>query len=97
MSPKSLFIGFIHIFRYFCIIIVFKDPSVYEKGPSLIEKDALLQYLEEKNLQIIWLVAGEKQVFSDFNLLFGSCTIAGLYEWSNNDVAGSIWSKRLNI
>ncbi|MFY0520985.1 hypothetical protein ACOMCU_24645 [Lysinibacillus sp. UGB7] len=46
--------------------IVFLDPSEKEKGPSaaMINAAILDEWLEKNNLQIIWFIGGEKQIFN---------------------------------
>ncbi|RUA29123.1 hypothetical protein SAMN05661096_01287 [Marivirga sericea] len=59
------------------------DPSVYEEGPSclLIRKDHLINFLKESELNLIWIVRGEKQILTnDFkNAPNFDNQIAGLY------------------
>ena len=54
---------------------VFYDPSIVECGPgaALVDRDTFLRELDRKGLSAIWVIAGEKNVFSgsNFNLKFG--------------------------
>ncbi|WP_342472465.1 hypothetical protein MHH70_02505 [Metasolibacillus sp. FSL H7-0170] len=47
--------------------IIFMDPSELENGPSaaLIESVQFEQWLGENDLQVIWFIGGEKQIFND--------------------------------
>ncbi|WP_214850670.1 NACHT domain-containing protein [Exiguobacterium sp. s193] len=47
--------------------IIFMDSSELEKGPSaaLIKSNHFEKWLEEKDLQLIWFIGGEKQIFND--------------------------------
>ena len=47
--------------------IIFMDSSELEKGPSaaLIKSNHFEKWLEEKDLQLIWFIDGEKQIFND--------------------------------
>lgn len=47
--------------------IIFMDPSGLEKGPSaaLIKSEQFEQWLGENDLQVIWFIGGEKQIFND--------------------------------
>lgn len=47
--------------------ILFKDPSVHEKGPSaaLIDKTAFLNLLDKENLVPVWVIAGEKGAYGE--------------------------------
>lgn len=40
------------------------DPSVYKQGPSclLIKRDYLLNFLKHKQLNLVWMMRGEKQI-----------------------------------
>ena len=45
--------------------IMFMDPSVLEPGPSaaLVDRDAFLLALEQRDLAAIWVIAGEKSAY----------------------------------
>ena len=44
---------------------MFMDPSVLEPGPSaaLVDRDAFLLALEQRELAAIWVIAGEKSAY----------------------------------
>ena len=46
--------------------IIFMDPSELEKGPSsaLIKSEHFDKWLEKNDLQLIWFIGGEKQIFN---------------------------------
>ncbi|GAA0431319.1 hypothetical protein GCM10008934_21020 [Virgibacillus salarius] len=72
----------------------FIDPSVNETGPSygLIRSDLLDQWLEKNNLQIVWLVGGEKQLFTYMaDKFYGRLVYSGLYTVSNDNIDGEMW------
>ncbi len=52
---------------------IFLDPSVAEEGPSfaLIKKSAFLSWLDENDLEVLWLIGGEKQLFHSFSTFHG--------------------------
>lgn len=47
--------------------VFFKDPSELENGPStaLVKSELFEQWLAENDLQVIWFIGGEKQIFND--------------------------------
>ena len=47
--------------------LIFLDPSLYEKGKSyaLISRKHLEQWLDSNDLEVIWLIGGEKDTFRD--------------------------------
>ena len=77
--------------------LVFYDPSVSEKGPSvgLIRTDYLYHWLEENDLQLVWLVGGEKQLFTHWaSEFYGRLVYSGIYTLSDKGVDGALWFKR---
>lgn len=52
---------------------VFIDPSISEVGPSfaLIKKDVFLEWLKKNDLEILWLIGGEKQLLGRHSDYFG--------------------------
>jgi hypothetical protein len=52
--------------------IVFQDPSVDESGSSfaLCRKDILDNWLEENDYRLIWLIGGDKKLFTEYNYDF---------------------------
>ncbi|MCH4811466.1 hypothetical protein [Vreelandella neptunia] len=70
--------------------IVFTDPSVEEYGPSyaLMKTDALNEWMTKNNLRILWLIGGEKQLFSSdlgSSEFFGRLVYSGVY-WLEDDL-----------
>ncbi len=78
--------------------LVFFDPSMNEKGsPSaLIQTDILFEWLEENDLQLIWLVGGEKQLFTgSVSNFFGRLVFSGFYTLTENGIEGNdLWFNR---
>lgn len=71
--------------------LVFFDPSMNEKGsPSaLIQTNILFDWLEENDLQLIWLVGGEKQLFTSMaSNFFGRLIFSGIFTLTENGVEG---------
>lgn len=75
--------------------IVFTDPSVEEYGPSyaLMQTDVLNKWMESNKLKILWLIGGEKQLFtSDFvsSEFFGRLVYSGAFWLENGRPVGNI-------
>jgi len=78
---------------------VFFDPSVKEKGPSssLCRTIHLSDWLKNNDLQIIWLVDGEKQLYIGYSVgresqFFGSLRYNGIYKLTpENNISGEMW------
>ena len=79
--------------------LVFLDPSVNEYGPSyaLMRGNVLREWMTKNGLNIMWLIGGEKQLFSsdiaasDF---FGRLIYNGVYWLENNCPVGGLHFKR---
>lgn len=79
--------------------LVFLDPSVNEYGPSyaLMRGNVLREWMAKNGLKIMWLIGGEKQLFSsdiaasDF---FGRLVYNGVYWLENNCPVGDLHFKR---
>jgi len=74
--------------------LAFMDPSSKEKGPSyaLIRSDLFNSWLEEKNLKLVWLVGGEKQLFSsNADKFYGRLVYSGIFTNTNEEIEGDIW------
>jgi len=74
--------------------LAFVDPSINEIGPSyaLMRSDLLENWLEEKNLQLIWLIGGEKQLFTSMaSKFFGRLVYSGIYTTTDTGIGGSTW------
>lgn len=71
------------------------DPSVHTVGPGalLVKRDALLTFLDERDLALVWVVAGEKLVVTggmsgdDWP---GRLLIAGVYTIKNGHIVGEV-------
>lgn len=74
--------------------IVFFDPSIYEKGPSfgLIKKDVIQEWLDENDYFLLYLIGGEKQMFTEHaNIFFGRHTFSGAYYFDGSELIGDKW------
>ncbi|WP_061298454.1 hypothetical protein [Leptospira borgpetersenii] len=79
--------------------LVFIDPSMEEDGPSyaLMQTDILHKWLEDNNMEIVWLIGGEKQMFSfEARQFFGRLVYSGLYRLDGGKPSGNIWCKKEN-
>ena len=80
--------------------VIFCDPSIKEYGPSyaLVDSRKLNKWLEENELDIIWLIGGEKGLFSsDAYKSHGFLIYSGLFKLVDNTPTGSLWFKRQEI
>ena len=62
--------------------VIFRDPSLMEKGPSyaLIRSQQLDEWLNSEGLAILWLIGGEKQLFShNSDRFYGRLTFGVMY------------------
>lgn len=76
---------------------VFFDPSVESAGPSaaLVNKEILLSWLESNDLCLVWLIGGEKQIFTRWaHEFFGRLNFNGLYVLGEKGVTGQLWFER---
>lgn len=76
--------------------VVFFDPSVDEYGPSygLIDTRKLTDWLDENDMEIVWLIGGEKQLFSHNamdNTFYGRLDYSGLFRLVDGKPVGSLW------
>lgn len=74
--------------------VEFLDPSVKEKGASfaLIKTYSFQKWLDERDMEILWLIGGEKMLCSSFgDDFFGRLTFNGLYRRINGKITGDIW------
>lgn len=74
--------------------LAFIDPSIKELGPSyaLIRSDLLNKWLEENNLQLLWLIGGEKQLYTSMaNKFYGYLECSGIYTATDKGIDGSMW------
>ena len=77
--------------------LVFFDPSLDEYGPSyaLMRTDKLLKWLDDNDMEIVWLIGGEKQMFSSgASRFFGRLVYSGLFKYEDGKPVGSIWCNR---
>ena len=77
---------------------VFKDPSLSESGPSyaLIRSQQFDEWLDKKGLAILWLIGGEKQLFShDSSKFYGRLTYSTMYRLVDGmPTGGPFWCSR---
>ncbi|MFD2672617.1 hypothetical protein [Marinicrinis sediminis] len=74
--------------------LAFIDPSIKEIGPSyaLIRKDIMNEWLEANELQLVWLIGGEKQLFTSMaSKFFGRLVYSGIYTYTDKGIDGEMW------
>ena len=74
--------------------LVFFDPSLEEYGPSyaLMRTDKLEKWLDDNDMEIVWLIGGEKQMFSSgASQFFGRLVYSGLYRFDDEGIEGTLW------
>jgi hypothetical protein len=74
--------------------IVFIDPGVKEQGPSyaLWKSDKILEWAEKNEMEIIWLIGGEKQLFATGgNRCYSRLVFNGVYRYKNGKIEGELW------
>lgn len=74
--------------------IVFMDPSVSNVGPSygLIKKDIIQKWLNENDLILVWLVGGEKNLYTRrSDKFYGRLVYNGFYTLDNDFIDGELW------
>lgn len=74
--------------------LIFSDPSVVNEGPSygLIRKDKIQYWLKENNLLLVWLIGGEKQLFTyDSSKFYGRLVFNAMFTLLDDEVKGEIW------
>lgn len=74
--------------------LVFCDPSLEEYGPSyaLMRADILQKWLDDNDMEIVWLIGGEKQMFSfGAHQFFGRLIYSGLFRCEDGKPVGNIW------
>lgn len=77
--------------------LVFIDPSLEKYGPSyaLMRADKLQKWLDENEMEIVWLIGGEKQMLSSSSSqFFGRLVYSGLFRYEGNKPVGNIWFKK---
>lgn len=77
---------------------IFRDPSLVENGPryALIRSQQFDEWLDRKGLAILWLIGGEKQLFShDTSKFYGRLTYSTMYRLVDGmPTGGSFWFSR---
>jgi len=76
---------------------IFCDPSVISEGPScaLMESEALVTWLAADDLELVWLVSGEKCLSSESSTgSHGNLVYNGMYKLINGEIKGNIWFKK---
>lgn len=73
------------------------DPSELENGPSaaLIKSEPFEKWLEENDLQIIWFIGGEKQIFSDEGYVSRWLEFNFIYYGENEEIKKVHWVDKL--
>lgn len=68
------------------------DPSVHERGPGalLVEKSALLRWLDDSKTSIVWTVLGEVNLLATYGDSPGRLVVSGGYYLENNAVEGGV-------
>lgn len=68
------------------------DPSVFEPGPGmpLIKREALLNFLEEQGLDIVWTLYGEKRLLSYSQESGSALNLYGSYALVDGKVVGKL-------
>jgi len=71
------------------------DPSVRTTGPGalLINKDALIKFLNDNNLDILWTIIGEKNIVGEYKHFVGRLEISGVYKIIEDNIIGEITPK----
>lgn len=73
--------------------VIFRDPSLMENGPgyALIRSQQLDEWLNDEDLAILWLIGGEKQLFShNSDKFYGRLTFSAMYRLVDGVPAGGI-------
>ena len=74
--------------------VIFRDPSLMEKGPSyaLIRSQQLAEWLNNEGLAILWLIGGEKQLFShNSDKFYGRLAFSVMYRLVDGVPEGGIF------
>ncbi|HMN14000.1 MAG TPA: hypothetical protein PKD55_16920 [Bellilinea sp.] len=73
------------------------DPSIYEEGPQtlLFRKDAIFELLAKQEVEIFWIVLGQKDVMGHNPLdgYPGQLRINGVYRLYNGEISGTLRSE----
>lgn len=74
--------------------LIFLDPSTMGIGPSyaLIKRDVMQRWLIENHLRIVWLIGGEKQLFThNVDKFYGRLVFSGMFTLWDNEITGELW------
>ena len=74
--------------------VLFRDPSLMENGPgyALIRSQQLDEWLNNEDLAILWLIGGEKQLFShNSDKFYGRLTFSAMYRLVDGVPEGGIF------
>lgn len=79
--------------------IIFMDPSELANGPAaaLIKSKQFEQWLAENDLQVIWFIGGEKQVFNDKGYVSKRLEFNFVYYNDNEDMKNEYWRNEFNF
>lgn len=79
--------------------IIFMDPSELEKGPSaaLIKSEKFEKWLEENDLQVIWFIGGEKQIFDDKGYVSKRLEFNYMYSNKESGLKKFKWLEKFNF
>lgn len=79
--------------------IIFMDPSELENGPSaaLIKSEQFEQWLAENDLQVIWFIGGEKQIFNDKDYVSKRLEFNFICYGENEEIKKVHWGDRLEF
>lgn len=79
--------------------VIFRDPSLMENGPgyALIRSQQLDEWLNNEDLAILWLIGGEKQLFShNSDKFYGRLTFSVMYRLVDGAPKGGTFRCRRN-
>ncbi|NOR48631.1 MAG: hypothetical protein GQ533_11405 [Methanosarcinaceae archaeon] len=77
------------------------DPSIKDTGPSvlLINQDEILEFLNKSGYDILWIIAGEKNIIGGYTSadeFMGRNEISGVFRINNDEIEGTIEAKFLS-
>ena len=79
-------------------IVVFKDPGleVSTQSCALFEKETFCQWLRDNDYVLIWLIGGEKQLFTSHSThFFGRLNLNSLYYMDGEGIIkGELWTEQ---
>ena len=78
--------------------VVFQDPtSLDEISVGLCKKEILWDWLESNDYQLIWLVNGEKSLFTDnewASEFYGRHNYSGFFKLTAGGIEGNVWFEK---